>query len=248
MFKLLLVIHSLIAASLVGVILMQRSEGGGLAGGGSPAGLLSARGAGDFLTRTTAILATLFILLSIVLAGFATVNRRPTQLDDSLKKEAPAAALPGIPGLGGQAGQAPATPGEAPTPATAGGLPAVATPTTSQASRPQLSEEQILNLSPDQLKKLDPAQFQQLSPEQRQRVANEWERRNKLTKAREQEAQRSAAPPAVERKTVAVPKPQAAAPVKLPPITAPAPKLEIPAQAPAAVPVQGPPVSETPKP
>ncbi len=117
MFKFFLVVHSLIAAALVGVILMQRSEGGGFAGGGSPTGLLSARGAGDFLTRTTAILATLFITLSIGLAALATVNRAPTKLDDSLKTTpaAPSSALPTLPTIpaagnqalqGGAAGQA----------------------------------------------------------------------------------------------------------------------------------------------
>jgi protein translocase SecG subunit len=75
MFKFFLVVHAIIAASLVGVILMQRSEGGGLAGGGSPSGLMTARGAADFLTRTTTILATLFVGLSIVLA-LLTARRR----------------------------------------------------------------------------------------------------------------------------------------------------------------------------
>ena len=64
-FIFLTVVQALIAASLVGVILMQRSEGGGLGVGGSPAGLMSARGAADFLTRATAVLATLFVVLSI---------------------------------------------------------------------------------------------------------------------------------------------------------------------------------------
>ncbi len=99
MFKFFLVVHTLIAASLVGVILMQRSEGGGFAGGGSPTGLLSARGAGDFLTRTTAILATLFITLSIGLAALATINRAPTKLDDTLKRAAPVnSVIPTLPG------------------------------------------------------------------------------------------------------------------------------------------------------
>ena len=100
MFKFLLVVHALIAASLVGVILMQRSEGGGLAGGGSPTGLLSARGAGDFLTRTTAILATLFIVLSIGIAALATVDRGSRELDNSLNR-APVGvpALPTMPGV-----------------------------------------------------------------------------------------------------------------------------------------------------
>ena len=70
-FIFLTVVQALIAAALVGVILMQRSEGGGLGVGGNPSGIMSARGAADFLTRATAILATLFVLLSIVLAALA---------------------------------------------------------------------------------------------------------------------------------------------------------------------------------
>lgn len=71
LFLFLTVLQAIIAAALVGVILMQRSEGGGLGVGGSPTGMLSARGAADFLTRTTRILAILFVALSIVLAGLA---------------------------------------------------------------------------------------------------------------------------------------------------------------------------------
>ena len=71
LFIFLTVVQALIAAALVGVILMQRSEGGGLGVGGSPSGLMSARGAADFLTRSTAVLATLFVVLSIILAALA---------------------------------------------------------------------------------------------------------------------------------------------------------------------------------
>ena len=71
MFAFLLIVQSLVALSLIGTILMQRSEGGGLGVGGSPSGLMSARGAADFLTRATSILATLFVILSITLAGLA---------------------------------------------------------------------------------------------------------------------------------------------------------------------------------
>ena len=70
-FHFLIVVQAIVAASLVGVILMQRSEGGGLGMGGSPSGLMSARGAADFLTRMTTILATVFIVLSISLAFVA---------------------------------------------------------------------------------------------------------------------------------------------------------------------------------
>ncbi|MFT3976376.1 MAG: preprotein translocase subunit SecG, partial [Sphingomonas bacterium] len=80
MFTFLLVVHAIIAAALVTVILMQRSEGGGLTGGGSPAGLMSARGAADFLTRATAVLATLFVLMSIGLAALSA-TRGSTSVD-----------------------------------------------------------------------------------------------------------------------------------------------------------------------
>ena len=78
------------AFALVTVILMQRSEGGGLTGGGSPAELMSARGASDFLTRSTAILATAFVILSIVLA-FLAATRHATTVDTSINRAAPAA-------------------------------------------------------------------------------------------------------------------------------------------------------------
>jgi preprotein translocase subunit SecG len=96
MFTFLLILHAIIAASLVAVILMQRSEGGGLASGGSPSGLMSARGAADFLTRATTILATLFVVLSIVLAGLAAVERAPREIDTSLARK-PAAQAPAAP-------------------------------------------------------------------------------------------------------------------------------------------------------
>ena len=67
----LLVIHLLVAVFLVAVILLQRSEGGALdgLGGGSGAGsFLTARGTGNLLTKTTAILATIFIATSISLS------------------------------------------------------------------------------------------------------------------------------------------------------------------------------------
>lgn len=91
MFTFLLILQSLIAATMVGVILMQRSEGGGLGVGGSPSGLMSARGAADFLTRATAILATVFVVLSIALAGYATVERAPVSVDTSAARQQPAA-------------------------------------------------------------------------------------------------------------------------------------------------------------
>ncbi|WP_267432444.1 preprotein translocase subunit SecG [Sphingomonas sp. GM_Shp_1] len=85
MFAFLLVIHALIAATLVTVILMQKSEGGGLGMGGSPSGLMSARGAADFLSRATAVLATAFVGFSILLAVLAATRGAPA-IDTSLAR------------------------------------------------------------------------------------------------------------------------------------------------------------------
>jgi preprotein translocase subunit SecG len=98
MFTFLLVVQALIAASLVGVILMQQSEGGGLGMGGSPTGLMSARGAANFLTKSTGILAVTFVGLSISLAVLATQKAAPTTIDTSLaRKPLPTAPAPAVP-------------------------------------------------------------------------------------------------------------------------------------------------------
>ena len=113
LFHFLIVVQGIIAASLVGVILMQRSEGGGLGMGGSPSGLMSARGAADFLTRTTTILATLFILLSISLAFVAAKKGNSGEIDNSLQRtEVPSA--PTAPVTNAPASATPAEPTPAP--------------------------------------------------------------------------------------------------------------------------------------
>ena len=97
---------------------MQRSEGGGLGVGGSSSGFMTARGAADFLTRSTAVLGGLFIVLSIVMAAIAGATREPVKIDTSLAgKVAPAqqpqpAARPSRPSRSGadQNQQAPAVP------------------------------------------------------------------------------------------------------------------------------------------
>ena len=84
MFAFLLIVQTLVALTLVGVILMQRSEGGGLGVGGSSSGFMTARGAADFLTRSTAVLGGAFIVLCILMAAIAGVTREPTKIDTSL--------------------------------------------------------------------------------------------------------------------------------------------------------------------
>ena len=111
LFIFLTVVQAVVAAALVGVILIQKSEGGGLGVGGSPTGLMSARGAADFLTRTTTILATLFVVLSIALAALAVETTSGRTIDDSLQRtaDAPVPAAPVDP-LAAPAGAAPQTP------------------------------------------------------------------------------------------------------------------------------------------
>jgi preprotein translocase subunit SecG len=82
MMTFLLVVHILLALALIGVILMQRSEGGALGMGGG-GGFMTARGSANLLTRTTAILATLFIASSILLAILAGGHSKPRSILDS---------------------------------------------------------------------------------------------------------------------------------------------------------------------
>jgi preprotein translocase subunit SecG len=107
----LLVVHALIALALVTVILLQRSEGGGLGiGGGTGGGMVSVRGAANLLTRATTALAVLFIGTSILLAVLAAGTSKPRAVDTSLvpvaaapaavpADEAAPAAPAGLPGL-----------------------------------------------------------------------------------------------------------------------------------------------------
>lgn len=151
MFTFLLVVHAIIAAALVAVILMQRSEGGGLGMGGSPSGLMSARGAADFLTRATTVLATLFVLMCIFLAALASLRGSGADLDTSLvrdRTELPAQTVPAptsdplssaVTPVSGPAAQAPAPSVEKPAAAkNSAEKPAVA-PTKAVAPPPVVS-------------------------------------------------------------------------------------------------------------
>ncbi|TCD13194.1 preprotein translocase subunit SecG [Oricola cellulosilytica] len=77
----LIVIHLMIVIALVGVVLLQRSEGGALGiGGGGGGGFMSARRAADALTRTTSILAAGFFLTSIALGLIARYGENPSDI------------------------------------------------------------------------------------------------------------------------------------------------------------------------
>jgi preprotein translocase subunit SecG len=99
----LLVVHALIALALVTVILLQRSEGGGLGiGGGTGGGMVSVRGAANLLTRATTVLAVLFIGTSILLAVLAAGTSKPRAVDTSLVPTAGEATPPAPAGLPGE--------------------------------------------------------------------------------------------------------------------------------------------------
>ncbi|MEO7634435.1 MAG: preprotein translocase subunit SecG [Sphingomicrobium sp.] len=115
MFAFLLIVQSVVALSLVAVILMQRSEGGGLGVGGSSSGFMTARGAANFLTRATSILGGLFIALSITMAAIAGVTREPTKIDTSLAgRTAPIQQKQPAPGQSGSRQPLPGQPAIAP--------------------------------------------------------------------------------------------------------------------------------------
>ena len=122
MVTVLVIIHLFVTLALIGIVLIQRSEGGGL-GIGSSQGMgafMSGRGTANLLTRTTAVLATIFMLLSLSLAllnrGTAGVGRSILETGPSPAAPAPSAPAPGAPPspVHGTTPAAPATPPAAP--------------------------------------------------------------------------------------------------------------------------------------
>jgi preprotein translocase subunit SecG len=86
--NLLLAIEVIVAFFLIVVVLLQRSEGGALGMGGGPSGFMTARGAGDLLTRTTWILGTVFFILGLLLTVVAGRERGDSSVVDRLKVDA----------------------------------------------------------------------------------------------------------------------------------------------------------------
>jgi preprotein translocase subunit SecG len=99
----IILIHLMIVLAMVGLILLQKSEGGGLGMGGGTGGFLSSRGTANVLTRTTAILAALFFATSLFLSILASFERKPRSiLDGGGGPTVPAApSAPTAPGGGG---------------------------------------------------------------------------------------------------------------------------------------------------
>ena len=135
--NIILVVNVFVCVALIAVVLLQRSEGGalGMGGGGGPSGFMTARGAGDLLTRTTWILAFVFFVLSIsltVLTGklhggvgslVDHINTNSLDLTTPAKPAAPTLPAKG-PSLSAPALQAPAPQTQAPATAPAQGNPA----------------------------------------------------------------------------------------------------------------------------
>ena len=101
----LLLIHVMVAVALVGVILLQRSEGGALGIGGGGGGFMTGRSAGNALTKTTAILAACFFATSLVLSIMASQHGTAPSILNPTGQGGGGLAPLQIPG-----GPAPATP------------------------------------------------------------------------------------------------------------------------------------------
>lgn len=89
---LVLTIHILIALALIGSVLLQRSEGGGLGiggGGGAGGGFMTARGTANLMTRVTAFLAAAFFATSLLLAIMAGAQRESVSIVDEVINETP---------------------------------------------------------------------------------------------------------------------------------------------------------------
>jgi len=113
-----IVIHLMIVAVLIGSVLLQKSEGGGLGmGGGGMSGFMTGRSTANLLTRTTAILAACFFATSIALALIQSHERTSTSIIDSGTPPASSApAAPGTPAPTGNTNPAPLAPSQVPTP------------------------------------------------------------------------------------------------------------------------------------
>jgi len=101
--QVIIVIHLMLVLALIGVVLLQRSEGGGL-GIGSSGGFMTSRGTANVLTRATAILAGLFFVTSLTLSVLAGMGRKPSTILQG-GQTAPTQQVPGsAPPLGGTGG------------------------------------------------------------------------------------------------------------------------------------------------
>jgi preprotein translocase subunit SecG len=118
MLVVIILVHLMIVLAMIGVVLLQKSEGGGL-GIGSTGGFLSSRGTANVLTRTTAALAVIFFTTSLLLSILAGWDRKPRSIIQNTGAPSQQQAPPGEGGgvldtLRQQEQQQPATPAPGP--------------------------------------------------------------------------------------------------------------------------------------
>ncbi|MBX6424829.1 MAG: preprotein translocase subunit SecG [Variibacter sp.] len=87
-----IVIHLMVVLAMTGLVLLQRSEGGGLGMGGG-GGFLTSRGTSNVLTRSTAILAATFFATSLLLSILAGIERKPRSILNTGAPAGPSAPL-----------------------------------------------------------------------------------------------------------------------------------------------------------
>lgn len=132
----LLTIHIIVCIALIGVVLLQRSEGGALGMGGGNNGFMTAPGAGDLLTRITWILGSIFFVLSLVLTVLAGRERGASSVVDRLKIDSIDPNSLNQPPAPSTSAPAPTSPNAAPAPLTAP-TPQVRNPFTGEAEGTQ---------------------------------------------------------------------------------------------------------------
>jgi preprotein translocase subunit SecG len=180
MYQAIIVIHILLGLSIIGLILMQQGKGadaGATFGGGASGSVFGAQGAASFLSRTTAILATLFFITSL---GLAWINGNKGAASDfmsvpsSLEKEAPESGLPNVEGASAIEKLPVTTPesgdkesvNEVPTTAVEKPTPVDSNPASVKAAQPDVKseviEEQETELKPE-------AQFKAPAPEKKKK-------------------------------------------------------------------------------
>lgn len=109
----LLTVQIIISVIIIALVLVQRSEGGALGMGGGPSGFMSARGAGNLLTRATGIMAVLFFVNCIAMTIVGNYATRPTSAVDSV--DTSGLLLPTAPNAGSAQAPAQATSSAAPS-------------------------------------------------------------------------------------------------------------------------------------
>ncbi len=136
MLTVIIIIHLMLVLAMIGVVLLQKSEGGGLVS--STSGFMTGRGTANVLTRTTALLAVGFFVTSLALSWLAGLGRHPASL---INPGAPAIQQGGAP-AGGGTPFAPLSPGSGGVLNQLGGSAAPAPSGPAAPSGPQVPQSQ----------------------------------------------------------------------------------------------------------